>query len=136
MLTKPIAFLKKIWAAAPFATVILILARTASLVFGVRTTVFWIKRPILAERFLPVAGWMTPRYIARSWQVPPHEIMRAIQAPMPPPDGPMSLAELAKFRGVDLEQVIAEVEAAIAKVKIERGDPDPFAAKPSEQSHD
>ncbi len=125
MRSKPIFFLKKIWTAAPLATGVLVIALLASGFFGVRTVVHWIKRPPLSERALPVAAWMTPRYIARSWGVPPKVIARAIDAPIPPPDGPMSLTELAKMRGVSVEQVIAEAEAEIAAFFAERGQPVP-----------
>ncbi|MCC1492045.1 hypothetical protein [Cognatishimia sp. F0-27] len=105
--------LKQLWAAAPVATVILILSVGAAVVFGARATLFWIKRPPVAEREQAVAPWMTPRYVARSWGVPPAVIADAINAPRPPPDGPMSLRQLAEMRGIPTEQIIAETEAAI-----------------------
>ncbi len=134
MTTKPTVLFKKMWHAAPLATVIFVLALLASVVFGARATVFWIKRPPMSERALPVAAWMTPRYIARSWGVPPRVIAEAIKAPIPPRDGPMSLTELAKMRDVPVEQVIAEAEAAIAAVFAERGKPIPEPNEKSEVS--
>lgn len=114
MISRAIAFFKRIWSAAPIATVILALAVAASLFFGVRSAVFWAHHRPFAEREQAVAAWMTPRYISRSWQIPPDVLLDALDAPRPPPDGPMNLSELADYRGVPVEQVIAEAEAAIA----------------------
>ncbi|NNE89959.1 MAG: hypothetical protein HKN27_17980 [Silicimonas sp.] len=114
MFTKIKSHFKRLWSAAPVATTVLIVALAASAVFGVRSAVFWWKAPPWAERRQEIAAWMTPRYVARSWGLPPRELAEAISAPIPPPDGPMSLEELAAFRGVQIEQVIAEARAAIA----------------------
>ena len=116
-----IAFVKSLWSAAPVATTILALALMASLFFGVRSAVFWYDRPPLAERRQPVAAWMTPRYVARSWRVPRDLVLDAIDAPRPLPGGPVSLAQLADLRGVPVEQVIAELETAIAAFREDRG---------------
>ncbi|WP_138934073.1 hypothetical protein [Roseovarius arcticus] len=106
--------LNRLWAAAPIATVILVLSLIAATVFGARSAVFWINRPPPAERELTIATWMTPRYIARSWGVPPEVILDAIHAPRPPPNGPMSLTQLADYRGVTPQLLIEEAQAAIA----------------------
>lgn len=124
MVGRFVSFLKRLWSAAPVATVILALALTASAVFAVRATVFWLHRPPLAERELAVEAWMTPRYVARSWGMSPRRLAKAIGAPIPPPDGPMSLSELAELRGVPVAEIIAEAEAAIAEFRAERGDTD------------
>ena len=112
--------LRHAWHAAPVATVVLIAALAATSLFAVRTTVFWVAGPPLAERQQAVAGWMTPRYVARSWGVPPRLLLEAIGAPMPPPDGPMTLAEIADLRGVPVGQVVREAEAAIAAIRSAR----------------
>lgn len=103
-----------LWGVAPVATVILGLSLGAATVFGVRSALFWINRAPLVERELTITTWMTPRYIARSWGVPPEVILKAIDAPDPPPNGPMNLTELAEYRGVTTQQIIAEAQAAIA----------------------
>lgn len=114
MFSKFIAWIKHAWSVAPIATTVLAVALAACLFFGARAAVFWIDRPPLAERNQPVASWMTPRYISRSWRIPPGDVIEALKSPRPAPDGPMSLRELAEFRGVPLEQVLAEAEALIA----------------------
>lgn len=102
--------IKRIWTAAPIASVMLALAVMASIYFGVRSAI----HPMRAEREQSVAAWMTPRFIARSWSVPPDVIQNALDIPKPRPKGPINLTQLAELRGVPVEQIIAEAEAAVA----------------------
>lgn len=68
-----------------------------------------------AHRNQPVAGWMTVGYVGHSWGLSPHEI--DAEAGLPRPDGtPLTLAQIAAGRGVPVAQVIAEVEAALARL--------------------
>ena len=123
------AFLKKLWSAAPVATTILALALAASVVFGVRSAIFWHTRPPWVQHEQTIEPWMTPGYIVRAWKLPRSEFLAAIDAPMPPPNGPMNLAELATYRSVPLAQIIAEAEAFIATVHPE---PDPQSSPPND----
>ncbi len=81
-------------------------------VFGVRTfasAVYWYDP---AHQDQPLAPWMTPRYVAKSYDLPP-SIMR--EALMLAPDGPprrIRLDRLALEKGVTLEVLQARVEAA------------------------
>lgn len=109
-----IAFVKRLWAAAPFATALLALALAAVLLFGVRSALFWAHRHDRIDREQPVAAWMTPGYVAHSWAVPREVILEAVDAPVPPPRGPMNFNELAELNGTTPEALIAATEAAIA----------------------
>ena len=67
----------------------------------------------------PVAAWMTVGYIAHSWKLDPRDLDTA--ARLPPPAGhPLTLGEIAIRRGVPVSEIIAAVEAAIAKLQAER----------------
>lgn len=119
-MSKMIAHIKRLWAAAPLATALLALALAASLFFGARAAVFWIDRPSIAERQQPIAGWMTPRYVARSWRVPRGVILGAIGQVEPLPDGPTSLNAIAEMRDMPVDQIIADLETAIAAHQAEQ----------------
>lgn len=106
--------LARLWNVAPVATIVLVLSLAAASAFGARSVMFWLLRPPLSERELTIETWMTPRYVARSWGVPPEVILKAIDAPNPPPKGPMSLSELADYRSVPPAQIIDEAQTAIA----------------------
>ncbi len=97
---------------------------------------FLASHPTRADREQPVAAWMTPRYVARSWHIPPDIILDALDVPRPPPYGPMSLAQLAEFRGVPVEQVVAEAEAAIADFRDAKRPQDADSGVAESTAHD
>lgn len=109
-----IGFVKRLWAAAPIATLVLALALAAAGLFTVRSVTHAIYWGDPAHRAQPIEAWMTPGYIARAWRLPRDVVIEALDAPVPPPNGPMDLAELATYRGVPVAQVIAEAEALVA----------------------
>ena len=66
-----------------------------------------------------VAAWMTVGYIGHSWHLDPRAI--DVAAGLPRPAGhPLTLAEIAAERGVPVSEIIAAVEAAIAKLQAEK----------------
>lgn len=109
-----IGFVKRLWAAAPVATLVLAAALATTAFFGVRAAKFGVYWRDPAHREQPIAGWMTPGYIAHSWAVPREVVLEALDAPVPPPDGPMNLARLAELKATSVEALVAETEAAIA----------------------
>ena len=68
------------------------------------------------HRDVEVRPWMTVGYIARSWDLRPHEIDQMAGLPAPP-GHPLPLIEIARMRNVPVEDVIAEVEAAVATLR-------------------
>ena len=116
--------LKRLWGAAPIATVILVLSLAMSLFFGVRIVVHWVywSDPVHHEQ--PIAAWMTPGYIGNSWQVPKKVVIEALGAPDPPPDGVRNLVELSEYLDVPIEEMIARAERGIAAFKAEHPPPD------------
>lgn len=94
------------------------LALAVALVFAVRLTIFTIYWADPAHRQQPVAGWMTPGYIARSWEVPP-EVIRAALPVLPETGRRPTLAQIAEAEGIPLPELIAGIEAAIAGARAE-----------------
>ena len=93
----------------------LALALAVAILFAVRLTVFTIYWSDPAHREQAVEGWMTPGYVARSWEVDPE----VIRAALPPPrDGATgrrpTLDAIAEAEGVPLPDLVARIEAAIA----------------------
>jgi len=111
-----IAFVKRLWAAAPVATVILGLALVATGFFAVRMVAFSIYWHDPAHRQQQIAGWMTPGYVANSWHVPREVVLEAIDAPRNP-GHPLNLADIAAMQGKTADEVIAEAQAAIAEFR-------------------
>ena len=65
-------------------------------------------------------GWMTPGYLARSWQVPRADLVRELGLDPAAGRAP-TLAEIAAARGITEAALLAEVAAAIARLKSEEG---------------
>lgn len=68
-----------------------------------------------------VQGWMTVGYVGKSWDLDPREIDALAGLPLPEQKGrPQPLAEIAEDRGVPVQQVIADVEKAIATLRAQQ----------------
>jgi hypothetical protein len=105
-----------LWRARPVLGSAFLMACAVTLFFAGRLTVFTVYWA--THREVPVEGWMTVGYVARSWGLDPRAL--DAEAGLPPPEvkgHPQPLAEIAKARGVPVAEVIAEVEAAIARLK-------------------
>jgi hypothetical protein len=62
----------------------------------------------------PIAGWMTPAFVARSWQLPPEMMMQAIDG-SPGEGRRLTLDAIAAERGLPLADLVTRIEEAIAE---------------------
>ncbi|MGJ8624180.1 MAG: hypothetical protein ACSHW1_15595 [Yoonia sp.] len=92
-------------------------------VFGVRTVTQFLYWSDPAKQDQPLAGWMTPRYVGRSYDVPPELVQQALGLTTPP--GHVSLETLARDQGVTLETLQARIDAAVAQWRAEQGQAQP-----------
>ncbi len=80
--------------------------------FGIRTlgfTLYWMDP---AHRDQTLAGWMTPGYVAMSYDIPPPLLAPALfELPGSPPDH-TTMAEIAKNHGTTLQALQARVSLA------------------------
>lgn len=114
--------LHRIWQAAPVATVILGVALAASLFFAVRLAAFWIYWADPAHRDQEIQPWMTPGYVAHSWDIPREVMVEALGPPSR--DGRRrSLEEIAQDRGESVADLAAAIRAAIAAHRDREGQP-------------
>jgi hypothetical protein len=98
----------------PWLTSALMLAVLLTLFFAGRFAVgavYWAQ-----HRQDPISGWMTVGYIGRSWQLDPREIDAVAGFPLPQ-GHPLTLEEIARQRGVPVAEIIAQAEAAVAKLQ-------------------
>lgn len=100
----------------PVLSLAFALALGLSLFFAgqfVMRTIYWMNPEHHNQQVMP---WMTVGYIGRSWGVDPRELDG--EAGLPLPDGdPMTLQQIASERGVPVADVIAEVQAALLRLK-------------------
>lgn len=88
--------------------------------FGFRTissAIYWMD-PAHQEQTL--AGWMTPRYVAQSYNLPRDMVLDALM--MDPNDPPrrVSLSEIADLNSMTLQDLQTRVDAAVAQMAAER----------------
>jgi hypothetical protein len=63
------------------------------------------------------APWMTPGYVARSWNVDPHEVATALGLdPDAPPRG-RTLADIAEAQGVPTDVLIGELTTYLSDAR-------------------
>lgn len=62
----------------------------------------------------PIAGWMTPRYVAHSWDLPRDVMIDALRLDPDARPGPRSLDRIAKDQGVPVQDLVDRLDAAIA----------------------
>lgn len=113
MIARTLATLRRAAHAAPIASTIFVLALLASLFFGVRAAMFHWDRPGAGDPAQPIAAWMTPRYIARTWDVPPDILLETLNIERTGDGRPPTLEKIARDRGIPVETLIAEIETAL-----------------------
>jgi hypothetical protein len=111
-----ISHLKRLWRMRPYLTSAFLLACAITVFFAgsfVYHAVYW-----SLHREVEIRPWMTVGYIARSWGLDPRELDRMAGLPLPVVKGhPQPLQEIAKDRGVPVEDIIADVERAMKDMR-------------------
>lgn len=108
--------LRTVWKQHPWAAAILALASLAALIFAVRLAIFTVHWMDPAHREVAVEGWMTPGYVAMSWQIPKPVVMEMLGLDERPEER-VQIKDLAAQRGIPVAELIAELEAALAAEK-------------------
>ena len=107
-----IARLRAMWARAPWLLSAFTLAVAVTLYFGVKmvmSAIYW-NDPRHIDQAL--AGWMSPGYVAMSWNVP-RDVMMDILDLEPNGGRPPRLADIAAEQGLSVEELGSRIEAAI-----------------------
>ena len=105
--------LRTAWRRHPLLTAGFGLALAVMLFFAVRSIGFLVYWSDPAHRDQALEGWMTPRYVALSWQAPPEVIRDALGLEQDGTGARITLNRLAKERGVPVETLVSDLRAAI-----------------------
>lgn len=105
--------IRQLWNQHRVATSIFVIACLAALFFAVRLAVFTIYWADPAHRDLPLEAWMTPGYVAMSWDVP-REVVGEALGLEPASGARKSLETLAAERGVPVSALTDTLRTAIA----------------------
>ena len=109
--------IKDIWAHHKLAIVALLVVVTLAGVFGVRSVsqmVYWSNPDKLDQ---PLQGWMTPRYVGRSYDVPPEVVQRAFDLERPTIPRRISLDTIAAEQEVSLSELQQRLDEAVAEFR-------------------
>lgn len=112
------ATLRRLWHRAPVLTLVTGGATVLALVFAVRlfmAILHWNAAATNPE----LAGWMTPRFVAHAWDVPPEVILDSLTLA---PDGTgrrITLEELAQTRSTPLPMLLDQLQAVIDTYRAE-----------------
>jgi hypothetical protein len=103
-----------LWRRHPWSMTGFLLAATVTLFFLVRFAVHAIYWSDPAHRNMTPQPWMTVGFIAQSWDLDPVVIDEKAGLPLPQEGrGPLTLQEIARQRGVPVQEIITQVEAVI-----------------------
>lgn len=103
--------LRTAWREAPVLLSALALAVATALFFGIRLVAFWVYWADPAHRDQAIEGWMTPRYVVMSYDVPRGVVAEALA--LRPEMGRVTLSDLAEAEGVEVSTLAARLAAAI-----------------------
>ncbi len=128
MATGPVVTLKKLWRQNRWLAIAFIIALTLALVFIIRAGVFLVYWQHHEDE--PVEGWMTIRYVAKSYRVPPKLLHDAIGLPHTGPDH-RPLIKIAREQNQPLDALTAQIIEAIEAERAAPGSPPAQPAPPN-----
>jgi len=102
--------LRKLWRTNRWLTISFLLTLTLALVFTIRAGVFFVYWQHHEDE--PVEGWMTIRYVAKSYRVSPKLLHDAIGLPQTGPDH-RPLIKIAREQNQPLDALTAQIIEAI-----------------------
>ncbi|WRH60962.1 MAG: hypothetical protein RSE12_11155 [Fuscovulum sp.] len=102
--------IRRFWRKSPALTLAFGLALAATLFFGGRAVLFAVTLNYRSEK--PIAGWMTPRYIARTYGLD-REDLAVLLSTVDKDDLRQPLYTIAREQGVPVTDLIAPVQEAI-----------------------
>ena len=103
--------MRRLWHDHKLLTVGFLLAGALTAFFAVRLVASWIYWNDPAHRDVEIAGWMTPRYVAHSWHLPPDLVADVLELERQT-GRPPTLADIAAERDVTVDDLAARIEAA------------------------
>lgn len=103
--------LRFFWREHRFLFLAFAMALALTVFFTVRMVVFTLYWADPAHRNQPIAGWMTPRYIVHSYDLPP-ELVRKVLNLEEEPRKRRTLAEIARDSDLTLDEIAQRITQA------------------------
>ena len=112
--------IRHLWLTHRFALMAFIVALCALGFFGVRTissTIYWMDPD---HQNQALAGWMTPRYVMRSYQLPPDVLGPALFLVKDAAQRRISLDTIAAENGLTMDDLQIRIDVAAAQMRADR----------------
>jgi hypothetical protein len=106
---------KDLWAHNRYLLIAFVLAICLAGFFGVRSVSQFIYWSDPARQDQTLAGWMTPRYVGRSYDIPPEIVKEALGLPQQGAPRRVSLETLSEENGISLKEMQAQIDVAAAR---------------------
>ena len=107
---------RNLWRKHRFLFIAFITALAVTGFFAARLVVFSLYWSEPAHQDQPVEGWMTPRYVALSYDLPPGVVRKALE--LEPVDGERhTLEEIAESSGLTIEEIQRRIDEAVRSHK-------------------
>jgi hypothetical protein len=103
---------KRMWNRHPVLTTAFALALLATVFFGARATMFAVTLSKRAEQ--PVAAWMTPRYVVRTYHLP-RETVIAVLGLDEGNHPQLTISAIARMQGRPVREILDDLNAAVAE---------------------
>lgn len=104
------SLLVQLWRRHPLACLGFLAGLALTLVFLLRLALFTFYWSDPDHRRLVPEGWMTPGYVAHSWNLPVEEVAAQLGLTERPEGKPPTLAEIARAQGEDEAALLARLE--------------------------
>jgi len=101
------------WSKHPILVTGFLVALGVTLFFATRLIFFTIYWSDPAHRDQVLQGWMTPGYVAKSWDISREDMLAALGG-VPVTGNRRTLEQIAEDRGIALRELITQIETAIA----------------------
>lgn len=112
--------LRHLWANHRLLLLGFMAALALTVFFGVKAVLFALYWNDPAHRNQTIQEWMTVRYVATSWRVPPNVIIDALSTPPERNGRPVRMEDIAASEGVTIDELRATLTAAIESHKAKR----------------
>lgn len=107
---------RNLWRKHRFLFIAFITALVVTAFFAARLVLFSLYWAEPAHQDQPVEGWMTPRYVALSYDLPPGVVRDALE--LEPVDGERrTLEEIAESSSLTLEEIQRRIDEAVRSRK-------------------
>lgn len=112
--------LRHLWSRHRLLLLGFVAALALTLFFGIKAALFALYWNDPAHRNQTIQDWMTVRYVANSWRVPPDVIIDALSSPPEQNGRPVRIQDIAAAEGLTIQELREVLDRAIESHKIER----------------